>query len=81
MNDEERLARIREIYELAFNETESFEETYGDGNDPIGAGVLYLVGAIARDAQVDLGDTDSLLYFLRKHYPDKTHWVWTYAAQ
>lgn len=70
-----RLALIREIYDLFFENVESFEE-----EDKIGPDLAYLLGAISKDTQCEWPSNRPLVKFLRAHC-SSDHAVWPFIGQ
>ena len=70
-----RLALIREIYDLFFENIESFEE-----EDKIGPDLAYLLGAISRDTHCEWPNNRPFVKFLREHC-DSDHAVWQFITQ
>ena len=66
MTNEQKIERISDLYEHAYNETESFCE----GSDLVGQ-TLYLIGAIAHDGMVELTKGDPFLHTLHALFQAK----------
>ena len=69
-----KIEKIQALYEDAIENTESFA--------PLGADLLYLVGAICHGSHVEFSKEDSGLLYLKEVY-GKTprHWVWKYVKE
>ena len=68
------VAIAADVYELAVDNTESFET-----EDHIGADLAYLLGAIVRNQQVAWQSNNALLYILLEHAPPE-HAVWSFIT-
>jgi hypothetical protein len=71
MKDRQRLQLLRELYETAHNETESFEQ------EDVGADLAYLMGAVLEDSHCSWEADRPLVRLLREHLPS-SHAAWEF---